>query len=93
MISNLEIFSYLCVCIYFILFFFEGQFLKIYCVIGGQWALQNFKLLPGTIFVTTTKYAFELTISRMTKKLCSCHYTGLPKSYFKTILKDISKSM
>ena len=77
-------------CIYFI-FFFEGQFLKIYCVIGGQWALQNFKLLPGTIFVTTTKYAFELTYYKSDdKKTCSRHCKGLPKSYFKTILKDIS---
>ena len=78
-------------CVYLFYFiFFEGQFLKIYCVIGGQWALQNFKLLPGTIFVTTTKYAFELTISLMIKKSCSRHCTGLPKSYLKTILKDIS---
>ena len=74
-------------CIYFI-FFFEGQFLKIYC---GQWALQNFKLLPGTIFVTTTKYAFELTYYKSDdKKTCSRHCKGPPKSYFKTILKDIS---
>ena len=79
-------------CIYFI-FFFEGQFLKIYCVIGGQWALQNFKLLPGTIFVTTTLQSMRLnllTISLMIKKTCSRHCKGLPKSYFKTILKDIS---
>ena len=83
MISNLEFF-HTCVCIYFI--FFEGQFLKIYCVIGGQWALQNFKLLPGTIFVTTTKYAFEqLTISLMIKKK---HALVIVKAYLSLTLKQ-----
>ena len=73
-------------CVYLFIFFFEGQFLKIYCVIGGQWALQNFKLLPGTIFVTTTKYTFEqLTISLMIKKK---HALVIVKAYLSLTLKQ-----